>query len=409
MNNNQIQPQPNPNPNQKPNLKTIQIQNYKPNYADKINTPIKEQAIIIQAGENLTQADYTLRVIEITGDSKVITHAAKISRNRIRIFFKSQEIAEDFVMNNPSINIKGVDLPTRMYVTTDKRLYISGACPSIPNDYINQCLKQIGINTTSTIQHMKAFHNVENLNHILSDKRSTTYKPEPDTELPHTILIKYEETEYLIYLETDNCRKCRKPGHTTANCPEILMNDTNTTEIQQEMEVHAEDPALKTQQQATNAETIQPNQETLEPTQLHEQLKQNGPQIDHQAYVTRCYEDNLEALTANSNSITTSGEHEEEEIKDKPATQHENQKLGHVENMPMTKNETQHTSTKEKSKDKPSENKSETQHQQTSTKNKNKLTINTSNLNLSKETIISPKRKSSIIQNPTTTIPKKKK
>lgn len=209
----------------------INIQDYQPSMASTLACPKKEDAIIIEAHDNLTLLDYAAAVTKLT-TKDAIKFISKISRGRIKIFLPTAKEAETFIEKNPSLEIKNITLKTRLFINPNKRLFISGACPTIPNDYIQKCLESIGIACIGTPQHMKAF-NYEEFAHILLEKRFCFYKPS-DVSIPSKIIITYEDIEHLVYLEEENnnCRICKKSGHSANRCPNATQHPSVNLRIE---------------------------------------------------------------------------------------------------------------------------------------------------------------------------------
>lgn len=401
---------PQNNENDQPNnlkqpIPVINIPDYQPNYATKMNSPRKEEAIIIEAQENLNLLDYATTVSQLTNQQ--IKFIGKLSRNRIRMFLSSEQAAINFTTKHPAIEIKGYRLKTRPYINSAKKLYISGACPSIPNEYLTQCLETMDIQVIAPMQHIKAFNTDDD--HLINthlDKRFILFKPNHEKTIPNSVIILYDDIEHMVYLEIENnlCRKCKLSGHSAAKCPNIIT----TTDLQNRLQIAASEgnprETIKntangnllnnlTKENITSHETINttPLMETEEQT-TSEQNDISQKYRDPASYVTICYEDPPEdeiqphITPVQTPKINQKGtDNKSTELgKDNKSKQEKEAKLGqetgngNINTSPIEKktiNETWITPGKKL------------------TRNVKNLTIKTDNLNPPKEKTHSPKRK----------------
>lgn len=222
----------------------LQLQsNNRPTYVSAVKTtlqtptPTKKQAIVLHAVEQLKLFDYVKALSEIVTPKNII-FASKISNQRICIYLSSTEIVDDLMNTHDKITIGDIEIPIRRLINPARRIVISNVCPDIPNEILENVLKNTGIKLASPVSHLRAGFQGNDFAHILSFRRQVYISSSQDnsTELPATMLISYEDTNYRIFLSTDNmeCFVCKEQGHIASNCPnnqEILPSTLNTQEM----------------------------------------------------------------------------------------------------------------------------------------------------------------------------------
>lgn len=202
-----------------------------PSYATvaQITTfPKKDQAIVIDALENVQIKDYAQALGRIIDPSQ-IRFLSRISNNRICTYLSSKSIVDEIVDNKKYVIIQNQKLPIRPLISRNKRIIISNVCPVIPHTEIEKKLIEMHITPLSPISFLRAGLNETGFNHILSFRRQVYVTPEDFTRLPEKISIDFEETNYWIYFSSDtmNCFICKKDGHVASKCPD----NTNDTEV----------------------------------------------------------------------------------------------------------------------------------------------------------------------------------
>lgn len=115
-----------------------------------------------------------------------------------------------------------------------KRFLISNAHPIIPHDIITENLIIEGIKTVSPITFIKSgFH--DELAHISSFRRQVYIHPDDIANVPGSLLIKYDNTDFRILLTDDTltCFICKQTGHTSNFCKKHLENTNLTNQTAQ--------------------------------------------------------------------------------------------------------------------------------------------------------------------------------
>jgi len=115
-------------------------------------------------------------------------------------------------------------------VNPAKRFIISNAHPIIPHEIINEQLLLEGIKTLSQISFLKAgFH--DELAHISSFRRQVYIHPDDTANVPGSMIIKYDNTDFRIFLTDDTltCYVCHQTGHTSSFCKKNKINNHDTS------------------------------------------------------------------------------------------------------------------------------------------------------------------------------------
>lgn len=194
--------------------------------------PKKEQAIVLNTINDIAQIEYIKALGKITS-TKNITFASRISNNRFCVYFTDKHIVDELIKNHSSISINEHQIPFRRLVNPAKRFIISNAHPIIPHEIINEHLLLEGIKTISQITFLKAgFH--DDLAHISSFRRQVYIHPDDIANVPGSIVINFDNTDFRIFLTDDTltCYVCHQSGHTSSFCKKNKNNDhVNTNSI----------------------------------------------------------------------------------------------------------------------------------------------------------------------------------
>lgn len=195
------------------------------------NYPNKQQAIVLQKVENVELHEYLLALETIT-DLKNITDAYPTSFNRIFVFLKTKELADEIVNNHTHILVKDQIVSIRKLINPAKRLTISTPA-YIPNEVLLEKFVELNIKVVSPITHIKLGNNPK-LAHMNSGRRQCYVAPEEDIEIPDSFLINYENENCRIFLSSEKCPFCNRYGHTVNRCRELMENNAAQARTQAE-------------------------------------------------------------------------------------------------------------------------------------------------------------------------------
>lgn len=207
----------------------------KDNLMSNFKFPERDQAILFDTIENTQKNDYIVSVGELIGPKHII-FASRIANNRICIYFSSKEIVDKFMDNHKGIKLQDKFITARRLVSPAKRVILSNVSPCIPHKVVEEHLKRAGLDVVSAITFVSAgVHNPE-YKHIYSFRRQAYINLEQNNELPHTLIINFNQFAFRIFLSTDEikCFICKKSGHLAKKCP----NYTGGRDIITIAEVH---------------------------------------------------------------------------------------------------------------------------------------------------------------------------
>lgn len=205
------------------------------NYSNALNQkkqdifPKKEQGILLNVVEELKLSDYVIEIGKLVGPKNIL-FASRISNNRICIYLSSIKLVDKIVEEHSMIAINDYEIGIRRLVTPARRIVISNVCPSIPHYIIESELKQLGIKTVSPVSFIRAGITGDEYSHVMSFRRQVYSMPTESEELPSSILITHDNTQYRIYLSDDNlkCYICKSPGHIARRCPTQILGQAQT-------------------------------------------------------------------------------------------------------------------------------------------------------------------------------------
>ena len=179
--------------------------------------PSKEDAIVIDSIESLTNDDY-VDGLETLIDVKDIRYMSKISGKRIIVYLSSKNLVQ--TLKNKIITVKNHAVRIKPYISSNKRVVISNVQPMIPDHLIIDLLKREGKDIVSQITDIRASFIKPGRSHIISLRRQFYVKEEDENKLPEKLQINFDNTTYWTYLTTEStlCFLCKQTGHTAKLC-----------------------------------------------------------------------------------------------------------------------------------------------------------------------------------------------
>lgn len=221
-----------------PKLKMDQTQRNQSNpttYADQLQLPKKDQAIVLDAVDGLKIEDYAVAIGSIIGPIN-LKYISRISQRRVCMFLNSKGTVEELIRLHPQINIGAHSLEIRPLITRTQRVLISNVCPSIPFRLIQDELVKKGIATPPKILDVRATISIPGFNHVGSFRKQMFLKPEDIEKLPPNMQIMHEGTPHWIYFSSDKlaCFLCKEEGHIAKNCKNIETTKQGQNQITSE-------------------------------------------------------------------------------------------------------------------------------------------------------------------------------
>ena len=189
--------------------------------------PKKDQAVVVPVVDEATNQDYLIALEHYVSPTKII-FASRMSNGRFCVYFDSKETAESFITENSEITVKDKIVKVRPLIIPSKKLLISNVNPCIPHSIIeNELIHTLGLKLTSSLSFVKGSYTCTRFQHVLSFRRSVYFIADNDNEstsmyIPDTVVIKYDNEDYRIFLTTETnmkCFTCKNTGHIAKNCP----------------------------------------------------------------------------------------------------------------------------------------------------------------------------------------------
>lgn len=197
------------------------LQNTQSSTNTNTTLPDKHQGIILDNVEDPHIEQYIYKIGEIV-DPKHITHAAKIARNRVCIYFNNKNIVEHITNNYKFIAVDHNVIPIRPLVLPSQRLIISPVQPIIPDSLIENELKKIGIKLTTPIKPLRLGLKNDRFSHIYGFRRHVFIMPDDTIIYPDSIVVEHDSVPYRLFLsgEMIKCKLCNTADHQTNKCPQ---------------------------------------------------------------------------------------------------------------------------------------------------------------------------------------------
>lgn len=167
------------------------------------------------------------------------------------------QLVEDLITLHNTVTIEGQNVSIRKLITPAKRIIFSNVTPIIPNEHLENAIRDVGYKQVSPVTFLRAGIHGDEYAHVLSFRRQIYVQPEDLLILPSSIVVRHEETDYRIFLNHDDltCFLCKNPRHIANNCPNKI-NPTNegTTETNNQVNTLIDEQ----QQLSQNMETVNP-------------------------------------------------------------------------------------------------------------------------------------------------------
>lgn len=196
-----------------------QVSSVSQTYASAAFLPKRDQAIVIDSIEGCTIDDY-LDGIELLVGINNIKFISKISGGRVCVYLVNKAMVEE--LSNKKVQVKSHILSIRPLLEKNRRVVISNASPSIPNEVIILALQKKGIQIVSQMHYIRASTSKPERSHIYSFRRQVYIKEEDEHLLPENLLVNCDNTPHWIYLSTESthCFVCKQKGHIAKVCQE---------------------------------------------------------------------------------------------------------------------------------------------------------------------------------------------
>lgn len=191
-----------------------------PSFANILKSQTREEAIILNAVDDLEFFDYIEAIGEIVQPENIVD-ASKISNERICIYLKTKTLANQLIARHPTIKIKNQNVTIRKLINPEKKLIISGVQPIISKIDLQYKLESLKIRIASQITDIRIVAPNPKYQHIKSFKKLVYIEPDDEVNVPSSTTIEAEGENYRIFFHIDDnkCYKCKKLGHAAAYCP----------------------------------------------------------------------------------------------------------------------------------------------------------------------------------------------
>lgn len=245
--------------------------------------PKKEQAIIIDVNEELRLNDYVSTVGNIVGPKNIFA-ASRISNNRVCIYLTDIKLVDMITEKFPTVKIDQFDLNLRRLVSPAKRIILSNVPCHIPHNVLEPIVANFGFKLASKMSFLRAGRLDDEYSHVVSFRRQVYIHPNESINLPSSVLIKFEETNYRIFLSFDQliCFSCKLPGHIADQCPQQNKNMNDTSDVESTYSDHSEPENIANKHSHQTFAMITQEQTSLKrnaPSSTSQSTQEHLPQI----------------------------------------------------------------------------------------------------------------------------------
>jgi hypothetical protein len=214
--------------------------------------PGKEQAVVCNATDGLMLQDYVRAIGSIVSPKNVL-FASRISNERICIYLSSKSLVDDVVLNHSSITINDKVVGVRRLINPARRIILSNVCPSIPHHVFENQIRALGFTVLSQMSFVRARILDDEYSHVLSFRRQIYVQPDDAIGLPDSVVLKFDNTNYRIFMTFDDiCFKCKRIGHYASDCPQDRDADLETSTPNKNPTTHATTDTLAGKRQMTD-------------------------------------------------------------------------------------------------------------------------------------------------------------
>lgn len=191
-------------------------------YEDDYVPPVKEQGLSVDAFDNSTVDDYLTAIRQKLPENSSVTHISRITKGRVGFFVESVKTAEYLLTaENNILTVCGRNTFIRPLYEKAKRVIISNVSPILPNKYILQKLRDMGVIPKSKITLVKAGSQDPENKNVHSWRRQMFVDADDVDKLPGSATFNYMDINFHIFFTTQSmtCFFCKEAGHLVKNCP----------------------------------------------------------------------------------------------------------------------------------------------------------------------------------------------
>ncbi|KAJ8680510.1 hypothetical protein QAD02_016297 [Eretmocerus hayati] len=212
------------------------------NVAMLSSLPEREEAIVIDLIEGLTNDDY-IDGLEKMIDMKDKRAISKIFGARVCVYLSNEDLVSQ--LKNKVIEVKNYSF--KPLNDNNRRVVISNIHPDIPHGSMNEAMRKVGINIVSNVNYIRAALTKTGRAHILSFRRQFYVKEEDEFRVPESTQVSFGNSHNWCYLSTESIIRfiCKQNGHIAKSCsnanvktdetiaPNINTSETEKTDAQQ--------------------------------------------------------------------------------------------------------------------------------------------------------------------------------